>query len=220
MKKTYISVALLLCMSISMVGCDSSQPVTSPVKEEVKPIASSIESNSPLKEDILKTEDVNLVISLLDNYSPSVLDDSVLEAKGDTYKWIWFNTLQIWTDDLIRLTHAKGKLEGKAKDAIIARLNTYFVPEESEEIFNTYFRKDSQGNYESIPTERFGKGTSSIHADLKVLIEKKGTKVIVRVTGTEYDYFDPQNKQKNKVDVEFDLIKKEKHYYITNIEHH
>ncbi|MCP3776571.1 hypothetical protein NLX71_25330 [Paenibacillus sp. MZ04-78.2] len=129
MKKTYISIALLLLISILMGGCVSNKDVTSPVKDETKPIASSIESDSPLKEDILKTEDVNLVISLLDNYSPSVLDDSVLEA-GDTYKWLWFNTLQIWTDDFIRLTHAKGKLEGKAKDAIIARLNTYFVPEE------------------------------------------------------------------------------------------
>lgn len=219
MKKMYTSVALLLGISISMVGC-SSQPVTSPVKEEAKPISSSTENNSPLKEDILKTEDVNLVISLLDKYSPPVLDDSVLDTKDDTYKWMWFNNLQIWTGDFIRLTHAKGKLEGKAKDAIIARLNTYFVPEESEEIFNTYFKKDSQGNYESVPTEGFGQGTSSIHEDLKVLLEKNGSKVVARVTGTEYDYFDPQNKQKNKVDVQFDLIKKDNHYFITNIEHH
>lgn len=220
MKKNYISAALLLCMSISMGGCVSSKQVTNPVKEESKPIASSVVNNSPLKEDILKTEDVNLVISLLDKYSPSQLDDSVLEAKDDIYKWIWFNNLQKWTGDFIRLTHAKGKLEGNAKSAIINRLNKYFVPEESEEIFNTYFKKDSQGNYESLPTEGFGQGTSSINDDLKVLIKKNGSKVIVRVTGIEFDFFDPKNKQKNKIDVEFDLIKKDKHYYITNIEHH
>ncbi|WP_010500011.1 hypothetical protein [Paenibacillus elgii] len=216
MKSTYIFAASLLFVSTILGGCVSNKQVT----EETKPTASSIENNSPLKEEILKAEDVKLVISLLDKYSPSVLDESVLEAKDDTYKWIWFNKLQVWTSDFIRLTHAKDKLEGKAKDVIIDRLNKYFVPEESEKIFNTYFNKDSQGNYESIPTDGFGKGTSSIDADLKVLIEKNGPKVIVRVTGTEYDYFDSKNKQKNKVDVEFDLIKKDNHYYITKIEHH
>ncbi|PCN46256.1 hypothetical protein B9C88_01730 [Brevibacillus laterosporus] len=218
MKKMFLT--LFLCLSIPISGCGSSQPAAKPEGKDAQPVPSATNPTPESKEGFLTKDNVSLVISLLEPYSPPTLDDHVLKTKDDISKWIWFNKLQTWTDDLTRLLSSNTKLDETAKEIIIARLNKYFVPEESEAIFATFFSKESDGTYASIPTERFGSGTSSIDEDLKVILDKKDSKMIVRITGTEYDYLDPKSKQKNKVDVEFSLVEKDNHFLISGIEHH
>ena len=216
------SLLVIACLVLGVTGCASNNTIADNQSVEKKEFTASASVNTTTQEstkDILTQANAELLISLLEDYAPSELDDSVLASKEPVYIWDWFRKLQVWTDDLTRLANGKPKAEGAVKDVITSRLNKYFTPEASEKIFDSFFRAATDGSYETFERERFEKGLEAIDENLKVDIQKNDQDINVTFTGIEYDYFNPGAKQKYDVNVQFKLVKDGTKYLIDDIKH-
>ncbi|MGG3873363.1 MULTISPECIES: hypothetical protein [Brevibacillus] len=205
MTKAYLSLLVSIFAIISISAC-------SPNKVETT-------NNTPVqRDDLLTKQNTTFIVSLIEKSAPPVLNDEILASKGDISKWIWFDNLQTWTDEFIRLTGSRQFIDNDSKDVIVSALKKYYTTSKAEDIFSFYFKKKDDGTYESIETERFPRTLQGIQEDLKVNIQKKSeSNTSVLFEGFGYDYFDFKEKQKDMVKIQFSLIKEKDNYFISDI---
>ncbi|USG65056.1 hypothetical protein NDK47_23510 [Brevibacillus ruminantium] len=207
------------CLAIALTGCTSNTTV--PDQSLVKNASTPLVTNSGQqegKQDLLTKDNATFLIEVLDNYAPPELDDSILNSKEPVYIWDWFRKLQVWTDDLTRLSSVKPNAESAVKDIVTSRLNKYFTKEQAETIFTSFFRTSQDGTFETFARERFEADLDAIDENLQVDIQEVDQKIVVKFTGIEYDYFNADNKQKHNLNIQFKLIKSGTQYLIEHIE--